>query len=367
MLCLKKKESRCIVSKILIINPGSTSTKVAIFENEQELYSYNINHSQEALSSYENIVDQKDYRLSMILNHFKEINFDLTQIQGIIAIGGLLKNVVSGVYEINEDMISDLTIAKYGEHAANLGAIIAMGISKSLSIPCYIADPITVDEMQDIARISGHPLLPRYGRTHTLNHKSVAMRFCDKLNKPYEDTNLIIAHLGGGVSIAAHKGGKIIDATSSRGEGAFSLDRSGGVNSWELAKLCFSQKYTKQEIFKMLNGNGGVVAYLNTRDFRDVVRMKQEGDQLASTIFYSLAYQVSKEIASMAAVLEGNVDAIILTGGMAHSQEFVECITKRISFIGKIELCPGEMEMESLAFYLNSVITGKITVKNYIK
>lgn len=362
-------ESNNNVKKLLVINPGSTSTKLAIFEkqgtNVEKVFATTASHSIEELSKFDTIAEQEDYRFETCIRCLDENNFSLKSLYAVIAIGGLLKSVTSGVYEISEEMLNDLRMAKYGEHAANLGAILAKRISKETGCPAYIADPITVDEMQDIARVSGHPLIPRYGRTHTLNHKRTAMDVSRELGKRYEDARLIIAHLGGGVSIGAHCCGKIIDSTSSRGEGAFSMNRSGQLNSWELAKLCFSGKYDKKEVLAMLNGKGGVLAYGGTADFRDLEAAADSGDETSLAVFNALAYQVSKEIASMAAVLSGKFDAIVLTGGIAYSEKFVKLVTDRISFLGKIILKPGEQEMESLAAYLNDVLENRIEVKQY--
>lgn len=350
---------------LLIVNPGSTSTKLAVFQDTKAVYSETVSHTVQELSPYINIIAQKDFRLGVISAQLEKAGYTASDFEGIIGIGGLLKSVESGVYEISDDMLSDLSAAKYGEHAANLGALLVRGLADRWGVPGYIADPITVDEMQPVARISGHPLLPRYGRTHTLNHKRVAMTAAAELGKAYEDCSFVVAHLGGGISIGAHSGGRIIDSTTSRSEGAFSMDRSGQLNCWELAKLCFSGKYEKQEVLKMLNGSGGVSAYLNTKDFRDVERMMNEGNSTASDVFHALAYQVSKEIASMAAVLCGRLDGIILTGGIAYSQEFVRLVTERVGFLGPFILKPGEEEMESLAYYLKSALDGTMDIKKY--
>ena len=353
------------MKKRLIINPGSTSTKIAIYEGTKRLSTVVVSHDQARIAAFPQIVDQLDYRFDAIEKTVAKTSYGFVDIEAVISIGGLLKNVLSGVYSINDAMVSDLSSGRYGEHAANLGGLIARRISDTYGIPCYIADPITVDEMQDIARISGHPLLPRYGRTHTLNHKRVAMTVSRELGKSYEDARLIIAHLGGGVSIGAHADGRIIDSTSSRGEGAFSMDRSGGLNAWDLAKLCFSGKYEKKEILKMLSGNGGVCAYLNTRDFRDVERLKNEGNETAARVFEGFLYQIAKEIGAMATVLDGRYDAIVITGGVAYSEAAMKLLTDKIGFLGKIILKPGEEEMESLAAYLDEVLSGKTEVKEY--
>ena len=353
------------MEKLLIINPGSTSTKIAVYEGLTRKFSENISHPLEDLKSFPTIIGQTEYRTHVITDCLERAGTPLSTMDGIIGIGGLLKSVDSGVYRVNDAMLADLRSHTYGEHAANLGAVIADTLAKKLGKPAYIADPITVDEMQPVARISGHPLLPRYGRTHTLNHKREARTVAEELGKPYEQCRLVVAHLGGGFSIAAHAEGRIIDSTTSRSEGTFSMDRSGQLNCWELAKLCFSGKYEKQQVLKMLNGEGGVSAYLGTKDFRDVEARRNEGDATASAIFEALAYQVSKEIAAMTAVLSGQVDAIVLTGGIANSRAFVNLVTDRISYLAPIVLKPGEEEMDSLAYYLHGVLTGAIAPKEY--
>ena len=281
------------MEKLLIINPGSTSTKIAVYEGLTRKFSENISHPLEELKPFPTIIDQTEYRTHVITDCLERAGAPLSAMDGIIGIGGLLKSVDSGVYRVNEAMLADLRSHTYGEHAANLGAVIADALAKKLGKPAYIADPIPVDEMQPVARISGHPLLPRYGRAHTLNHKRVARTVAEELGKPYEQCRLVVAHLGGGISIAAHAEGRMIDSTTSRSEGTFSMDRSGQLNCWELAKLCFSGKYEKQQVLKMLNGEGGVSAYLGTKDFRDVEARRDEGDATAAAVFEALAYQVS--------------------------------------------------------------------------
>ena len=353
------------MKKLLIVNPGSTSTKVAVYCGSERKFSETISHPAQELQPFANVLDQADYRAGVIARCLEQAGLSAGDMDGVIAIGGLLKPVDSGVYRVSEAMLRDLRSRVYGEHAANLGAVIADGIGRKYGLPAFVGDPITVDEMQPLARVSGHPLLPRYGRTHTLNHKRVARTVAEELGKPYEQCRLVVAHLGGGISIAAHAEGRMIDSTTSRSEGTFSMDRSGQLNCWELAKLCFSGKYEKQQVLKMLNGEGGVSAYLGTKDFRDVEARRSQGDTTAAAVFEALAYQVSKEIAAMTAVLSGRVDAIVLTGGIAKSQAFVQLVTDRISYLAPIVLKPGEEEMDSLAYYLHGVLTGSITPKEY--
>lgn len=349
----------------LVIDPGSTSTKFGVFEDEEPILAKTIQHSQEEFASFNRIIDQCPFRSEIVLRILHESKIDLTKIQGVIGIGGLLKAGNSGVYEVNGDMIDDLSIGRYGEHAANLGALISRNIAQMIGVKAYIADPITTDEMQEVARLSGLPEIRREGRAHTLNQKSIAARASKKLGKSYEESRLIVAHLGGGISIVAHLNGKMIDTNSARGEGPFCVDRTGGLNSWELAKLCFSGKFTKEQMLSRINGDGGIVAYLGTRDFREVIRLKVEGDQKAGIVFDALAYQVAKEIGAMAAVLKGKVDAVVITGGMANSEMLVEAILDRVSFIGPSLVYPGENELEALAAYLSEVLSGKRSVEQY--
>lgn len=353
------------MKKLLIVNPGSTSTKVAVYCGSERKFSETISHPAQELQPFANVLDQADYRAGVIARCLGQAGLSAGDMDGVIAIGGLLKPVDSGVYRVNKAMLRDLRSRVYGEHAANLGAVIADGIGRKYGLPAFVGDPITVDEMQPLARVSGHPLLPRYGRTHTLNHKRVARTVAQELGKPYEQCRLVVAHLGGGTSVAAHCGGRMIDSASSRGEGAFSMDRSGQLNAWELAKLCFSGRYEKAQVLKMLNGQGGVFAYLGTKDFRQVEELRNQGDETASAVFEALAYQVAKEIAAMTAVLSGQVDAIVLTGGVIYSQAFRQLLLSRISYLGRVICKPGEEEMDSLAYYLNAVLTGELQPKEY--
>lgn len=342
----------------LILNPGSTSTKIGIFDGEKPCFTKTIAHSQSDLEGFSSIVEQKAYRTAMVMDMLQSENYALNDIDGIISIGGLIRPGDAGVYKINEKMVDDLTQAKYDEHASNLGALIAWELSKKLGISAYIADAITADEMQEVARISGVPDIKRNGRSHTLNQKSMAARAARDMGRNYEDCNFVVAHLGGGISVTAHEKGKMIDTNNARGEGPFCMDRAGGVNSFQLVKLCFSGKYTKEEMLKKINGNGGVVAYLGTRDFRDVCHRKDEGEPEAQAVFDALAYQVSKEIGAMCVALQGKVDAIILTGGMANAKELVDEIQKQVNFLGKVLVFPGENELEALAVYLEEIKRG---------
>ena len=350
----------------LILNPGSTSTKIAVYDANNSICSKSIRHPQGELEKFPGIMNQKEFRAEAVMNTCKEQGIDLAKITGVIGIGGLLYPGVGGVYEVNDAMVSDLMACTYGEHAANLGGVLAREIALPLGLKAYIADPVTTDEMQEVARISGLPDIVRSGRAHTLNHKAVAARAAKDLGIARESCNLVVAHLGGGISVAAHKGMLIVDANDPRGEGTFCMDRSGGVHSLELAKLCYSGKYTKDEMLKRINGGGGVVAYLDTRDFFDVMRLRAEKDPNAIAVYNAMAYQIAKEIGAEVAVLSGKVDAIVFTGGMAREKEFIDDISHYTGSFAKTLVYPGEFEMEALAEYITRVQSGEIKPLVYL-
>lgn len=338
------------VFRILAVNPGSTSTKIAIYDNEKEVFEMTLRHSNEEIDRYEKISDQYDFRKEVILTALNENGINLTKLSAVVGRGGLLKPIQGGTYAVNEKMLADLKEAARGEHASNLGGMIAHEIANHLNIPSFIVDPVVVDEMQAVARISGMPEIERISIFHALNQKAVARRFADEKGKKYTDINLIVAHLGGGISVGAHEKGRIIDVNNALdGEGPFSPERSGGLPVGDLAKMCFSGKYTHADIKKLIKGKGGLVAYLGTNDGRDVVKMIESGDKHAELIFEAMAYQVAKEIGSCAAVLKGNVDGIILTGGLAYGALLTSWIKQRVEFISEVTVYPGEDEMIALA------------------
>jgi len=352
--------------KILVVNPGSTSTKVALFSNEQFLFEKKIKHSNEELSIFPKIIDQYEFRLEIILNFLKEKGIDYSTIDAVVGRGGLLKPIASGTYRVNEKMLEDLRKGTSGEHASNLGGILASGIAKKLSIPAYLVDPVVIDEMKPIARISGMPEIPRVSILHALNQKAVARKAALDLGKKYEKANFIIAHLGGGISVGVHCQGKIIDVNNAlNGEGPFTPERSGGVPIGALVELCFSGKFTKDEIMKKIKGKGGLVAYLNTNDVREVLSRIKQGDKKAKLILEAMAYQVAKEIGAGATVLKGQIDAIILTGGIAYANEFINMVKDRISFLSLVMIYPGEEEMLALCNGALRVLKGEEVGKIY--
>ena len=352
--------------KLLIINPGSTSTKIGVYEDTTEVLVQNLVHSSDEISKYATIFEQFEFRKEVILNVLKEKNFDIKTLDAVVGRGGLLKPIEGGTYAVNDAMLEDLKIGYQGQHASNLGGIIANEIAKELNIPSFIVDPVVVDEMEDVARVSGMPEIPRKCIFHALNQKAVAKRYAREHDKKYEDLNLIVAHMGGGVSVGAHKAGRIIDVNNALdGEGPLSPERSGSVPIGDLAKLCFSGKYTLEQIKKKINGNGGVVAHLGTNDFRDVVKLMSEGDEKGTLIFNAFTYQVAKEIGKCATVLSGKVDAIILTGGIAYGTLVTAAIKERVEFITKVEVYPGEDELLALAEGAVRVLSGEEKAKEY--
>ncbi|MBU4562392.1 butyrate kinase [bacterium] len=352
--------------KILVINPGSISTKVAVFSNEQLLFEKKIEHNHEELSNFNKIIDQYRFRQEIILNFLKEKGFNLSTLDAVVGRGGLLKPIACGTYRVNKKMLEDLCKGVSGEHASNLGGILAYGIAEKLSIPAYIVDPVVIDEMRPVARISGMPEIPRISIFHALNQKAVARKAALDLGKKYEKLNFIIAHLGGGISVGIHCKGKVIDVNNAlNGEGPFTPERSGGVPVGGLVELCFSGKFTKDEMMKKIKGKGGLVAYLSTNDVREVVKMIKHGDKKAKLILEAMAYQVAKEIGAGATVLEGQLDAIILTGGIAYNNEFVNMVRDRVSFLSLVMVYPGEEEMLSLCEGALRVLKGEEVEKIY--
>lgn len=353
--------------RILAINPGSTSTKIAIYENEKCLFETTLRHSSEEINQFEHIIDQYEFRKTVILNVLNEKEINLTKLDAVVGRGGLLKPIQGGTYTVNIPMIEDLKRGILGEHASNLGGIIAFEIASKLNLPSFIVDPVVVDEMEDIARISGMPEISRISIFHALNQKAVARRAAREMKKNYSEINLVVAHLGGGISVGAHKQGRVIDVNNALdGEGPFSPERSGGLPVGDFAKLCFSGKYSHNEIKKKIKGNGGLVAYLGTNDAREVSSRVKQGDQQAELVYKAMAYQVAKEIGSCAAALKGDVDGIVLTGGIAYDREFTKWIEERVAFIAPVILYPGEDEMAALSEGALRILSGEEEAHCYV-
>ncbi len=338
------------IYRLLVINPGSTSTKIAIYDNEKVVLEETLRHSNDELSDYEKIYDQYEFRKNIILETLNEQGINITKLSAVVGRGGLLNPIAGGTYKVNEKMLEDLKVGVLGEHASNLGGIIAHEIASQLNIPAFIVDPVVVDEMDEVARISGMPEIKRKSIFHALNQKAVARRAASELGKSYEEVNLIVAHLGGGVSVGAHRKGRVVDVNNALdGEGPFSPERAGGLPVGDLIKLCFSGEYTLGDIKKKIKGNGGLVAYLGTNDAREVGKMIENGDKKAELVYQAMAYQVAKEIGSASAVLEGKVNGIILTGGIAYDKMFTQWIIDRVGFISKVFVYSGEDELGALA------------------
>lgn len=355
------------MKKILAINPGSTSTKIAVYEGSKQIFLKNIKHAAEEIAQFVKITDQYEFRKNIILDELKNAGIEIGSIEAIVGRGGLVKPIPSGVYEVNEALIQDLKVGILGQHASNLGGLIAHDLAKTIgTAKAFIADPVVVDELDDIARISGHPLFERVSIFHALNQKAIARTHAKSQNKTYEELNLIVAHLGGGISVGAHREGRVVDVNQALdGEGPFSPERSGTLPVGALAKLCFSGKYTHDDIKKMICGQGGYVAYMGTNDAYVVEKAADSGDDKARLIQDAMAYQVSKEIGAMSTVLNGNVDAILLTGGIAYGKPFVNAVIERVQHLAPVHVYPGEDEMQALAFNGLMVLNGEVEIKIY--
>lgn len=352
---------------ILAVNPGSTTTKISVFKNDREEFTETITHKIEELSRFNKASDQDLYRMEILVRVLRENNIPLQDIDAVVGRGGLLRPIAGGTYAVNEQMVADLKKGILGDHPSNCGGLIAYAISKALDCQAFIVDPVVVDELDDVARISGMPLIVRKSIFHALNQKAVAREAAKKLNKSYFDVNLIIAHMGGGITVGAHQKGLVIDVNNGLdGDGPFSPERSGSVPVGALVKAAFSGEYTLPEMKKLIKGLGGMVAYLGTHDLREVEKMVAEGNKKATLIYKAMAYQVAKEIASLGAVLKGKVDAVVLTGGLAFSMGFTNLIKERVSFIAPLYIIPGEQEMRALALGGLRVLKGEEEVKAYL-
>lgn len=351
----------------LIINPGSTSTKIAVFENENSIFETTLRHSNEELGKYAKISDQFEFRKNLIIDALKENNIDIKSLDAAVGRGGLLKHIEGGTYSVNDILVEDLRANRNGEHASNLGGLIARSIGDEAGIPSFIVDPVVVDELEDVARISGHPDFERISIWHALNQKAVARRAAsEKFGKKYEEMNFVVAHLGGGISVGAHKKGRAIDVNNAlNGEGPFSPERSGSLPAEQLVKTCFSGKYTEAEIKKMIVGKGGLSAFLGTNNAKEVSDRAAAGDTKAKLIYEAMAYQVAKAIGEYAVVLDGEVDAILITGGIAYDKNFVAMIEKKVKFIADVIAYPGEDELLALAQGGLRVLNKEESAKEY--
>ena len=346
--------------KSLIINPGSTSTKIGVFEDETLLFEETLRHSTEEIAQYASIVDQKDFRKQIILDLLAKKDFDINSLQVVVGRGGMLKPIPGGTYAVSDDLLEDLKIGKQGQHASNLGGILAREIADSIGVPSYIVDPVVVDELMPISRYSGVPELPRTSVFHALNQKAVAKRYAKEQGVSYDSLNLIVVHMGGGVSVGAHEKGRVVDVFNALdGDGAFSPERAGAVPAGALIKMCFSGEYTEKEVYKKIVGNGGFNAYLGTNDMRDVEKMADNGDEKAIEIREAFIMQVAKDIGSMACVLKGKVDQIVVTGGIAYDKAVVAGLKERAEFLAPFTVYPGEDELLALTQGALRVMNGE--------
>lgn len=352
--------------KVLAINPGSTSTKIALYEDEKELLVKTLDHPVEEIEKYEKIIDQFEMRKNVVISFLQENGYEVTILDAVVGRGGMLPPVKAGAYKVNELMVDRLRNRPLMEHASNLGAVIAYEIANVISKPAFIYDSVKVDELNPIARISGMPAIPRSSTSHVLNSRAMAIKLAKKYNKEFNEMNFVVAHMGGGVSLSVYEKGKLVDIISDD-EGPFSPERSGRVHCRELINLCFSGKYDKKTINKMLSGNGGLKGYLGTVDAREVQKMIEDGNEEAKLIFEAMAYQIAKGIGELSTVVKGKVDAIILTGGIAYSKMITNWITERVESIAPVEIMAGENEMESLALGTLRVLRGKEIAKDYVE
>ena len=354
--------------RILAINPGSTSTKIAIFDNDKEVFKKTLNHKPEELNPFEELIDQFEFRKNIVEEALEENDVQLNSIDAIVSRGGLLRPVPSGVFMINQKMLADLKDPSiWGRaHASNIGAFIAKSIADELHIPCFVADPVTVDEMENIARISGVPGIVRQSLFHALNIRAIARKTAKKLYKTLNECNLVAAHMGGGVSVAAIKQGKVVDVNNALlGMGPFSPQRAGALPLSGVIDMCFSGKYTKADVEKILTKTSGLIGYLGTDNDIEIEKEVEEGNEKYRQILEAMAYQISKEIGAYATVLKGKVDAIFLTGGLAYDKFLTGWIRKRIAFIAPVYMFPGEGEMEALAEAGLRVLKGYENPKEY--
>lgn len=350
---------------ILVINPGSTSTKIAIYLDHKCINNEVIVHDAETIKKYVHIAQQKDFRTEAIYKWLEEKEFNPEKLSAIVGRGGLLRPMPGGTYKITYKMLDDLVVGYQGQHASNLGGIIAFEMAYKLGIPSYIVDPVAVDEVDEVTRISGMPDIPRRSLVHALNIKSVVRKFCKQRNLDYDNSNFVVAHIGGGITISPVRNGRIIDCNNANHDGPFSPQRTGGLPSGDLIKMAFSGEYTQNQLNNKITREGGLLAYLGVDDGRIINKYIEQGDEKAEFILKAMAYQISKEIGAMATALCGKIDAIILTGGMAYNDKVVKWISENVSFIAPIEVIPGENEMEALAEGAFRVLSGEEEARVY--
>lgn len=355
------------VFRILVINPGSTSTKIAVYENDKSIFLKTLRHDPAQLDIYPKVSDQYQFRKEAILNELVHAEIDINSLSAVVGRGGMVKPIKSGVYEVNEALKTDLHKGIMGEHASNLGGLIADDIAKSLKgVRAFIADPVVVDELEPVARITGHPDMPRRSIFHALNQKAVARNYAKSIGKRYEDCNIIVAHMGGGISVGAHKDGRVIDVNNALdGYGPFSPERCGTLPTGALVNACYSGQYTLDQMRKIINGKGGLMAHLGTNQAHEASERAMNGDEKAKLVLQAMAYQVAKTIGGAACVLHGKIDVIIITGGIAYNKFVLDYLTPMISFLGNILIFPGEDEMKALNDNALGVLNGELELSEY--
>lgn len=354
------------LGQILAINPGSTSTKVGIFHGEELVFVTEIRHTAEELRPFPLISDQIEFRFEVISQALTQAPLDLSALLAVVGRGGFTRPIPSGVYRVDNVLVSELLGAVHGNHASNLGAPLAQEFALKAGTPAYIVDPIAVDELDPVARVTGIPQIRRRSIFHALNQKRMARRAAGELGKPYEEVNLIVVHLGGGITVAAHRRGRVVEVNNAvEGEGPFAPERSGGLPAAQVAEMSFSGQYTLAEIHKLINGRGGLVAYFGTNESRSVEEAAASGDESSKLLLDAMIYNVAREIGACAAVLEGNVDAVVLTGGMAKSRWITEELRRKVQFIAPLLIYPGEDEMRAMFEGVLRVLRGEVVPMNY--
>lgn len=355
------------LKKILVINPGSTSTKISVFKDFEEVFTSTIRHSSVELEPYQKVSEQFLFRKEVICNTLEKNGFDIQNLDAIVGRGGLIRPVVSGTYAVTERLIADLEKGVMGEHASNLGGIIASELASTIpNCRAFISDPVVVDELEPVARVCGHPLFERRSIFHALNQKAIARKYAREVGKRYEDINVVVAHMGGGITVGAHRKGRVVDVNDGvDGYGPFSPERAGTIPAGELAKLCFEGRYTLKEVKRMLSGQGGLMAHLGTNQAHLVQKKAMDGDPKSNLILNAMAYQVGKEIGALCSVLEGEINAILLTGGIANNIFVTERIIRMVQNFAPVKIYPGEEEMRALAENTLRVLNGEEESKIY--
>jgi butyrate kinase len=351
--------------RVLAINPGGTSTKIAVYEDSNLMFKKSVIHSAEDLKVFKTVFEQYEYRRGLILKAVADENIELCTLTAVVGRGGLLRPIEGGTYRVNDLMIDDVKNAIQGEHPSNLGCVLAKNIGDEMGIPSFVVDPVSVDEFEPEARVTGLSDIEKASWLHSLNHKAVCRKVAEEMGKRYDELNFIVAHLGSGISIAAHKEGRAIDGDGGRVDGPFSPERSGGLPTYPLIQLCYSGKYTYKEMVDKVSSIGGMYDYLKTKDMLEIEERASSGDEKAKLVLEAFIFQCAKSIGAQAAVLSGEVDRIILTGGIAYSDLIVRKITERVKFIAPITVVPGEEELESLAMGAFRILMGKEEPKEY--